>query len=159
MASINQVTLLGNCTRDPELRFSASGMAICQIGMAVNHRYGTKEEPKEEVCFVDVVCFGASAEYNAEHLSKGSRVLVTGRLKWETWEGQDGMKRSKHSIVAHTVHPMTATTEPEATPAQEPAPARSQAPRARPSAQAPKPAPKQEPVADTGPLEDDDIPF
>lgn len=172
MASINQVTLLGNCTRDPELRYSGSGMAICQIGMAVNTQYGTGDDRKEETCFLDVVCFGASAEYNAQHLTKGARVLVTGRLKWETWEGQDGMKRSKHSVVAQTVHPMLVPTGEDPAPGTSaPAPpvataTETRAPRTRPSSWGSAArndlrsrGPEQRHEAKGEAPEEDDIPF
>ncbi len=107
MASLNQVTLLGNCTRDPELRYLASGQALCNLGLAVTHRYGTGDQKQEETCFIDIIAFGRTGEVASEYLKKGSQILVTGRLQFRTWEGQDGMKRSKHTVVAEHIQFLT----------------------------------------------------
>jgi single-strand DNA-binding protein len=106
MASLNKVMLLGNLTRDPELRYTPSGTAVANFGLAVNRRYGQGEERKEEVCFVDIVAFGRQAEIVGEYLTKGRLALIEGRLQWRSWEGQDGQKRSKHEVVAENVQLM-----------------------------------------------------
>jgi single-strand DNA-binding protein len=99
MASYNRVILLGNLTRDPELRYIPSGMAVADVGLAVNdRRKNANGEWVEEVTFVDVTVWGRSAEVMSEYLSKGSPVLIEGRLKLDTWEGQDGQKRSKLKV-------------------------------------------------------------
>ncbi len=104
MASLNKVMLLGNLTRDPELRYAPNGTPVATFGLAVNtQRPGQGEERKEEVCFVDVVVFGRQAEVASEYLSKGRQVLIEGRLQWRSWEGQDGQKRSKHEILGERV--------------------------------------------------------
>jgi single-strand DNA-binding protein len=104
MASLNKVILLGNLTRDPELRYAPNGTAVARFGLAVNtQRAGQGEDRKEEVCFVDIVAFGRQAETASEYLSKGRPVLVEGRLQWRSWEGQDGQKRSKHEIIAERI--------------------------------------------------------
>ena len=102
MASFNRVTLLGNLTRDPELRYTATGAAIANFGLAINRKYKSGEEWKEETCFVDVSVWGSIGESCAENLKKGSQVLVDGRLNQQTWES-DGQKRSKHEVVAISV--------------------------------------------------------
>lgn len=100
MASFNRVILVGNLTRDPELRYLQSGMAVTDIGLAVNDRRKTPNgEWVEETTFVDVTLWGRTAEVASEYLSKGSSALVEGRLKMDTWQGQDGQKRSKLKVV------------------------------------------------------------
>lgn len=100
MASFNRVILVGNLTRDPELRYLASGTAVTDIGLAVNdRRKNANGEWIEETTFVDVTLWGRTAEVVSEYLSKGSPVLIEGRLKLDTWETQDGQKRSKLKVV------------------------------------------------------------
>jgi single-strand DNA-binding protein len=100
MASYNRVVLLGNLTRDPELRYLASGMAVADIGLAVNdRRKNASGEWVDETTFVDVTLWGRTAEVAGEYLSKGSPVLIEGRLKLDSWETQDGQKRSKLKVV------------------------------------------------------------
>jgi single-strand DNA-binding protein len=100
MASFNRVILVGNLTRDPELRYIPSGTAVCDIGLAVNdRRKNANGEWVEETTFVDVTLWARTAEVASEYLSKGSPVLVEGRLKFDTWETNDGQKRSKLRVV------------------------------------------------------------
>lgn len=100
MASFNRVILVGNLTRDPELRYVPSGMAVTDIGLAVNdRRKNANGEWIEETTFVDVTLWGRTAEVAGEYLSKGSPVLIEGRLKLDTWEGNDGQKKSKLKVV------------------------------------------------------------
>ena len=100
MANYNKIILVGNLTRDPQLRYLPSQMAVCDFGLAVNHKYKTKSgEDREEVCFVDVTAFGRGAEVINQYCQKGKQLLVEGRLRYETWEDkQGGGKRSKHSV-------------------------------------------------------------
>ncbi len=98
MASINNVVLVGNVTRDPEIKYSQSGTAVCGVGLAMNRKYGEKEE----VTFVDVTFFGKLAEIMGEHVVKGQQIGVTGRLKQETWE-TDGQKRSRLVVIAENM--------------------------------------------------------
>ena len=97
-ASFNQVTLLGNLTRDPETKYLQSGTCVAELGMAINDRVKRGDEWTDEICFVDVTLFGRTAEVAGEYLSKGSQVLISGRLKFEQWE-KDGQKRSKLKVV------------------------------------------------------------
>jgi single-strand DNA-binding protein len=94
MASFNRVILVGNLTRDPELRYIPSGTAVSDIGLAVNDRFKRGDQWVEDVTFVDVTLWGRTAEIANEYLSKGSPVLIEGRLKLHTWE-KDGQKHSK----------------------------------------------------------------
>jgi single-strand DNA-binding protein len=103
MASLNSVTLLGNLTRDPELRMTPNGTSVASFGLAVNRRYRQGEEQKEEVCFVDIVCFGRQAETASEYLSKGNLAMIEGRLQWRSWETPEGQKRSKHEVIANNI--------------------------------------------------------
>jgi single-strand DNA-binding protein len=100
MASFNRVILVGNLTRDPELRYIPSGMAVTEVGLAVNdRRKNANGEWVEETTFVDVTLWGRQAEVASEYLSKGSPVLIEGRLKLDSWETNDGQKRSKLRVV------------------------------------------------------------
>jgi len=104
MASLNKVFLIGNLTRDPELRFTPSGAAVANIGLAVNHRYqDSGGNWVDEPSFFTVVAWGRQAEVCNEYLQKGSPVLVEGRLRWRSWETPDGQKRSTVEIVASRV--------------------------------------------------------
>ncbi len=99
MASFNRVVLMGNLTRDPELRYISSGTAVSEIGLAVNDRVKKGDQWVDEVTFVDVTLWGRTAEVANEYLSKGSNILIEGRLKYDSWE-KDGQKRSKLRVVA-----------------------------------------------------------
>jgi len=101
MANFNKVILAGNLTRDPQLRYLPSQMAVVDFGLAINHRYRTSTgEDREEVCFIDCSAFGKQAETINQYCQKGKPILVEGRLKYETWEDkQGGGKRSKHKVV------------------------------------------------------------
>src|SRR3954452_10406173 len=99
MASFNRVVLVGNLTRDPELRYIPSGTAVTEIGLAVNdRRKGANGEWIEETTFVDVTLWSRTAEIASEYLNKGSSVLIEGRLKLDTWE-KDGKKNSKLRVI------------------------------------------------------------
>jgi len=99
MASFNRVILVGNLTRDPEVKYTQSGTAVAEIGLAVNDRRKTQDgQTIEETTFVDCTLWGRTAEIASEYLSKGSPVLIEGRLKLDTWE-TDGQKRSKLRVV------------------------------------------------------------
>ena len=103
MASFNKVFLMGNLTRDPELRYVPSGTPVATFGLATNRVYTTASgEKKEEVCFVTVVVWGKQAESCSQYLSKGSLCLVEGRLVYRTWE-QEGAKRSTLEVRADRV--------------------------------------------------------
>lgn len=102
MAWGNTVTIVGNVTRDPELRFTNSGMAVARMGIAVNKRGRDQEE---KTSFFDVVCFREMAENIAESLQRGARVVVTGELSQNTWETDQGEKRSKVEILADDIGP------------------------------------------------------
>ena len=95
----NKVILVGNLTRDPELRYLPSGSAVCNTGIATNRKFKSQTgEQKEEVCFIDITFFGRSAEIANQYLKRGSKILVEGRLKLDQWTDQSGAKRSKHSV-------------------------------------------------------------
>ena len=101
MANFNKIILVGNLTRDPVLRYLPSQMAVCDFGMAVNHKFKTKSgEDRDEVLFIDCSCFGRGGEIINQYCQKGKQLLVEGRLKYDTWEDkQGGGKRSKHTVV------------------------------------------------------------
>ncbi|RMH78700.1 MAG: single-stranded DNA-binding protein [Actinomyces sp.] len=102
MAFDNNVIVVGNITRDPELRFTTGGMAVASFGLAWNRR---RQDGEEEVSFFDVTCFRNLAENVAESLSKGSRVIVYGTLQQRSWENAQGERRSKVEILADDVGP------------------------------------------------------
>lgn len=103
MTSFNKVILIGNLTRDPELRYTPSGTPVANFGLAVNNRYKQGTEMREDVCFIDIVVFGKQAENCGQYLNKGSGVIVDGRLAHRRWETEDGQKRAKHEVIAQTV--------------------------------------------------------
>ena len=105
MAFGNTVTIVGNATRDPELRFTPSGTPICNFGVAWNRRFDRGGEQVEEVSFFDVTCWSSLAENVAESITKGARVVVSGRLDQRSWETPEGERRSKVEIVADDVAP------------------------------------------------------
>jgi single-strand DNA-binding protein len=141
---INRVTLVGRLTRDPEIRHLPSGTAVLQLGLAVNGR--KKDETGNWVDkpnFFDVKVFGNQAEMLINHLSKGRRIGVDGRLEWSSWEGQDGSKRSKVEVVAQDVQFLDSRQEGEL----------GAQPQYVPAAAAARPD------ADFNTAPDDDIPF
>jgi len=132
--------LMGNLTRDPDVRYTPSGTAVASFGLAINRRYRQGDEVKDEVCFVDVTVFGRPAEIAGEYLSKGRLVFLEGRLRWHSWEADGRQKRSKLDVVADALHLMPRPREDGAE---------------RPSLSGP---PAREDV-ESPPLDDDDIPF
>jgi len=150
MASFNKVILMGNLTRDPELRYTPKGTAVARIGVAVNRVWRTETgEQREEVTFVDVDAYGKTAETIAQYLKKGNPILVEGRLRLHTWEDkQTQQKQNKLRVDLETfkfVGP--ANREGGAAPA---------APR---GAAAPPAAAAEPPEPDVPPHEGDDVPF
>ncbi len=99
----NKVILVGNLTRDIELRYSQSGTGIAKTAIATSRKFTVNGEKKEEVCFVDITFFGRSAEIANQYLRKGSKILVEGRLNFEQWVDQNGQKRSKHSVIVESM--------------------------------------------------------
>lgn len=159
MASFNKVILLGNLTRDPELRYTPKGMAVARLGMAVNRSYKTDAgETREEVTFIDIDAWGKQAELISQYLRKGSPLFMEGRLKLDQWDDkQSGQKVSKLRVVMETFQFVGGPRSgdgpggggaPGAAPA--PRPARPATPAASASAAA---------ESDGPPPEDDDVPF
>lgn len=154
MAGYNKVILIGNLTRDPELRYTPKGIAIAKIGLAVNRawRDSASGELKEEVTFVDIDAFGKQAETLGQYMKKGSPLMVEGRLKLDTWEDkQTNQKRSKLGVVLESFQFLDSRSNREG--------AGSEAPRNRP---APSAAPAPSAPAAEGedpPAEEDDVPF
>jgi single-strand DNA-binding protein len=104
MASLNKVLLIGNLTRDPELRYTPSGVAVVNLRLAVNRRYRDKnQEQKEEVCFITVTAWDKQAEVCNQYLSKGRSIFVEGRLQSRSWETNDGQKRNVIDIRAERI--------------------------------------------------------
>ena len=103
MIGYNHITLLGNLTRDPELKYLASGSAVCSFPLAVNRTYKQGDEKKEETTYIDIVVFGRQGEHCGQYLHKGEGCIVDGRLQQRRWETEDGQKRSKHEVVAQSV--------------------------------------------------------
>lgn len=157
--SFNQVTLMGNLTRDPELRTTPNGQSVCNFSLALNRSYkGGDGEWKEMTDFVDIIAWGPLGERVAQYLTKGRPALVSGRLQSRSWE-QEGQKRSKVEVVANDV---TFLGSPGGGGAQ----TASDEPAAKPAASSKKPAKKDEKeedvvIEDIGdePINLDDIPF
>ena len=132
MASFNKVILVGNLTRDPELRYTPKGVAIAKVGLAINRFWTTETgEKKEEVTFVDVDVFGRTAENVGQYMRKGRPILVEGRLRLDQWDDkQTGQKRSRLGVVAESVQFLGSPTggESGSAPASRPAAASAPAP-------------------------------
>ena len=104
MASLNKVLLIGNLTRDPELRYTQGGAAICNFSLAINTFYNDKAgQQQKDTCFLRVTVWGKSGESCAQHLAKGRPVFVEGRLRSRSWETEDGQKRNSIEVVADRV--------------------------------------------------------
>ena len=175
MANYNKVILVGNLTRDPQLRYLPSQMAVVDFGLAVNHKFRTKTgEDREEVLFADCSAFGKQAEVINQYCQKGKQILVEGRLKYDTWEDKNGGgKRSKHSVVVDNFQFLGGPREggggqqggydqsqgggdenSQRPPQRGPA----RPPQNRPAPQQQPPAPEQ-PFGDEQQFKEDDIPF
>ena len=113
MAGYNRVVLVGNLTRDPEYKQLPSGQSVCRLGLATNRQFKNRQTGSmiQEVCYVDIDVWGAQAESCNQYLQKGRPILVEGRLKFDTWEDQNGQTRSKHSIVADRVVFLSSATD------------------------------------------------
>ena len=154
MANFNKVILAGNLTRDPELRYTAKGMAIAKITLAINRTWRNEGgETKEEVTFVDVDAFGRTAENIGQYFKKGRPILVEGRLRYETWEDkQTNQKRSKLGVVLENFQFLDSNRAGEG--------GAPDAPRSRPAAAPGAKAEASDGGADAPPPpEDDDVPF
>ena len=134
---INRVILVGRLTRDPELRYTPSGVAVTRFSIAVNRKVKRKEEWVDEVSFFDITVFGNQGENCAKFLAKGRPVFVDGELNQRRWEQQDGTKRSKIEVIANKIQFLYP----------------------RPEGGAPEPVEEEGPEAGPPPIEDDDIPF
>ena len=100
MASYNRIVLVGNLTRDPQLSYTASNVAVCKFGIATNHKRKDREgNMREDVCFVDCTVFGKGGETFNQYMGKGQSVLIEGRLHLNQWTTPDGDKRSKHEVI------------------------------------------------------------
>lgn len=108
MFSLNKAQILGNMTRDPEVRYTPSGQAVANFGVATNRRWKNAQgEQQEETQFHDIVAWGKLAEIISQILKKGNRVYVEGRLQTRSWDGQDGIKRNRTEIVMENFIPLT----------------------------------------------------
>jgi single-strand DNA-binding protein len=167
MANYNKVILVGNLTRDPELRMLPSQSAVVEFGLAVNRKWRSADgQQREDVCFIDCTAFGKQAETIKQYCSKGKPLLVEGRLHLDRWDGKDGQKHSKHKVVIENFQFLgapsgagqgAATGGGNGGQYQRPAPAPYQAQQPAPQAGAdePPPPPMEEPPPPGG----DDIPF
>jgi single-strand DNA-binding protein len=151
MANLNRVLLIGNLTRDPEVRYTPKGTAVADIGIAINRVYsGDDGERKEEVTFVDVTLWGRQAEVAQEYLKKGRQVFIEGRLQLDTWDDkQTGQKRSRLRVVAENMQMLGSRADSEAGPPTAGAQRRT----------APPPPQRQSPKDPDLDAEPDDIPF
>ncbi len=155
MANLNRVLLIGNLTRDPDLRYTPKGTAVTEIGLAVNRVYSAEDgERKEETTFVDVTLWAKLAEIAGQYLKKGRPVFIEGRLQLDTWDDkQTGQKRSKLRVVAENIQLLGSRQEGESSSAGSPSspPRRSSGTSAPPARSEPR-----DPELDAEP---DDIPF
>jgi len=153
MPSFNKVILLGNLTRDPEVRYTPKGSAVCDLGIAVNRQYTLDSgEKREEVTYVDVVLWSRLAEIAGEYLKKGRPVFIEGRLQMDTWDDkQTGQKRSKLRVIGETMQ-LLGSRPPAGAAGGEGVDDDRQPRGAKPTTPPPKPAESAEP-------DEDEIPF
>ncbi len=149
MASFNKVMLMGNLTRDPEVRYTPKGTAVCTLGLAVNERYSTQSgETREEVVYVDIDVWGRQAETAGQYLAKGRPVFVEGRLRLDQWDDKEsGQKRSRLKVVGQRVQFLGSPRQ--GAEFQEGAPSSGSEPAGS------RPAPQES----SNPNDDDNIPF
>ena len=157
MPSFNKVILMGNLTRDPELRVTANGLSICKMSLATNRVFNSQDgERREEVTYVDVDAFGRQAEIISKYMTKGRPILIEGRLKLDSWETQQGEKRSKLFVVLERFHFMGGR-EDSADSGGHGSHVERSSPPPRPS-RAPA-APASRPPQQRDEMEEDDVPF
>jgi len=154
MASYNKVIMVGNLTRDPQLSYLPSNTPVVEFGLASNRRWKDQSgQQREDVCFIDCRAYGRSAEILNQYTSKGRQILIEGRLQFDTWEGKDGTRRSKHRIFVENFQFLDSGRaqgqggQGQAARADQQAPAPQRQPRQAPQApqQAPPQAPQQAP--------------
>jgi single-strand DNA-binding protein len=158
MANLNRVLLIGNLTRDPDVRYTPKGTAVADIGLAVNRIIPSEDgERREEVTFIDVTLWGRQAEIAEQYLKKGRPVFIEGRLQLDSWDDkQTGQKRTKLKVVGESMQLLGSRQEGGEAQSSSHS-SGSGAPQRRPSSQAPAPRPEpRDPDLD---VEPDDIPF
>jgi len=163
----NKIILVGNLTRDIELRYAQSGTAIANTAIATSRKFTANGEKKEEVCFTDITFFGRSGEVANQYLRKGSKILVEGRLNFEQWiDKQSGQKRSKHSVIVETMQMLDSKNDAQSSAQQQgeyQQPAQQQQQSYNPPQQQQQPAQsRQMPSPDSVPvidIDEDQIPF
>jgi single-strand DNA-binding protein len=144
MANVNKVILIGNLTRDPEVKYTPKGSAVAELGLAINRVYSVEGERREDTTFVDVTLWGKTAELAGQYLKKGRPVYIEGRLQLDTWDDkQTGAKRSKLRVVGETMQFLG--SRPEGGGGDQQAGSR--------------PRTSSAPMEDSAPAPDDDIPF
>ncbi len=158
MASLNKVMLIGNLTRDPEIRYTPKGQAVADIGLAVNRFYNTESgERREEVTFIDITLWGRTAEVVHQYCKKGRPLFVEGRLQLDTWDDkQTGQKRSKLKVIGDGIQLLGSRDS--GGPGE---PGQSSAPYSPPPAARPEPRPSAPPAAEPPPPDpdEDQMPF
>ena len=178
MANVNRVILIGNLTRDPQLKYLPSQMAVTEFALAINHKYKTASgEQRDEVCFIECTAFGKTGETINQYCQKGRQLYVEGRLKFDSWEDKNGGgKRSRHTVVVDNFQFLGSRDGAGAGGGDaggegdaggggggggyQPRPAAARPNRPAPAARPPSAAPPTEqPFADEQQFKDDDIPF
>ena len=157
MASLNKVLLIGNLTRDPDVKMLSSGRPVCNFGLALNRSYKDGEgNRKEEVTFVDVECYGPRAEAIGRFFTKGRSIFVEGRLKLDQWESKEGEKRSAIRVVLDNFEFVDSKQEAGATGERQPMP---NVATKTDTTTAPSPAESPNPNVNSDPDLDEDVPF
>jgi len=162
MANYNKVILIGNLTRDPQMSYLPSQTAVVELGLAVSRRWrGQDGQQREDTCFIDCRAYGKTAETLNQYVRKGSPILLEGRLQYDTWEGKDGVKRSKHRVIVERFQFLPTGQGQAGRPASAapaaPRPAGGPAPVPPPPEELEEPAPPPEDVEPAP--EGDNIPF
>lgn len=156
MANLNKVMLIGNLTRDPEMRYTPGGTSVCEVGLAINRFWTDSQsgEKREQTCFVDCSAFGRQADTLSRYMRKGRPLFVEGRLDFQTWESKEGQKRSKLKVIIENFQFLGGREDGDGAPQ-----GGGGAPSRRAQAPAPSTAAPSYGSAPEPALDDDDIPF
>ena len=160
MGNVNRVILMGNLTRDPELRYTPNGSPVCEFGMAINRTFqGRDGEQRKETCFVDVTMWGKRGAVIHEYFKKGASIFIEGRLQFDTWETAEG-KRSKLKVVAENFEFVSAASGGQGRKEGDAPPAGGKGRRpAKTQEEAAPPAEEEPPHEEGHDVKDDEIPF
>jgi single-strand DNA-binding protein len=159
MLNLNRATIIGNCTRDPEMRYTPNGQGVTSFSVATNRKWTTDGETKEDTEFHAIVAWGKLAEIAHQLLKKGARVYIEGRLKTRSWEGQDGVSRQRTEIIAENIIALSPRSDTQASESHTEDAVSAPKSEAKPATPEPKDKSEAKPAKKEEEIDIDDIPF